>query len=1171
MSDGGSGRGFSTGEEGGLQVQSSDAEWTGGTGDGGGESSDELTEEGGGDQRRSPSSGEFAGCNRGVEVSRVRLARIDRGRRPATENHERITSTEPNVIAIEVEVEPLPTSFESWDVFGQAVEEYCAHTFQLYRIRTTSSVEKRNAALRQNLLPAELEYYSKTLICTHGFARASRSKGLRKNQSVRGTGCRAKINAHAKLDIRSGQFMIKVSQSCIHNHSVGPRTFANYAENRRCEDPDLLQVVDELQRAGAKKKRILEYLRAKTGKRLLIRDVHNLVRRMKVQRRGDSSLEQRVEDVLRLFVDCNDDRGNVARVYVDTDNVAQTITIQTAEQRRLFQRFPEVLLIDATHGTNNSRYKLFSFMVHDAFGHGQYIQHALIENESADNLTDAVKAFKLHNSMWEKVRVIVIDKGSSELSVLPKLFPLCTVLLCQFHVIKYIKTEIANAEKYPGITSHEKQRVVDLIWLMIRARSANQFTKHYNAMLHTLKNDKNDPFVQYFDANWGECKQQWCSYLRGNVPHLNNNTNNRFVIVIGIKSRTTFQAAHYRDSYRLRIADGELNRLSNLISRHAWEAVLPEYKYAIANDTEYTIDELTEDEVEICGKSEDSQTYVIDVEDSIVNRHRNAMTGESKYHLARRSATTIVDVMASNGERKFKAMLTALQIFEKMVISGEVPHVGSAVVELGADGWLGGIQLGSELGDTGFTQDSLLGEHNTTNRATTTLIGATGTQSIAEVVENAGNGILNGSDVTLCVENESDSEMIVVLDGYAHDEENESQPTEVQRLLQQPSQNMDEDRSISLVQNDIMPSSDKHSSGNGPLGDDSDTFVNRAPRFVISTASKSSYSRLRKVEVLTAPAKREISTVNLTSRRKIVENPAHVFDKRGLQSMIDKHQSAVRRLEKAGKSSEVNALAIRVAHFGVYKATDLSAMRAWHEAMEVLQQLSDTLLWIEVSNFSRLVLPVTWEGMQSLPKDPKTLRVVKKLDLAGHLQLPFRPAGVDATTELLLFRRSEWLNDTCILAALHTLNADIQRAGIMEPAIFSHGTRDEQRVIIEERNIMNCMSKVVIAVVNVGNCHWCVIYMNFNTGFATAFDPQQEERHYEVLQEIYRDVLMPIHGQDLVLGRLSTIRQQDVSSCGLYVLVVCEALVRDVDFPPLTPAFIQYYRYRYLMTILRQM
>ncbi|KAG6964708.1 hypothetical protein JG688_00007594, partial [Phytophthora aleatoria] len=80
---------------------------------------------------------------------------------------------------------------------------------------------------------------------------------------------------------------------------------------------------------------------------------------------------------------------NTATIYVDDDKLAQTITFQTLKLRRFFEAFPQVLMVDTTHNTNDARYKLFSFMIHDVFGHGQYVQHAVIENESADFLTDA--------------------------------------------------------------------------------------------------------------------------------------------------------------------------------------------------------------------------------------------------------------------------------------------------------------------------------------------------------------------------------------------------------------------------------------------------------------------------------------------------------------------------------------------------------------------------------------------------------------------------------------------------------------------------------------------------------------------------------------------------------------------------------------------------------------
>lgn len=65
--------------------------------------------------------------------------------------------------------------------------------------------------------------------------------------------------------------------------------------------------------------------------------------------------------------------------------------------REIFARFPEVLLIDAMHGTNASKYNVISFMAHDVFGKGQYVQHAIMQNERSETLRTAIEMFKNNN------------------------------------------------------------------------------------------------------------------------------------------------------------------------------------------------------------------------------------------------------------------------------------------------------------------------------------------------------------------------------------------------------------------------------------------------------------------------------------------------------------------------------------------------------------------------------------------------------------------------------------------------------------------------------------------------------------------------------------------------------------------------------------------------------
>ncbi|KAE8951614.1 hypothetical protein PR002_g32923, partial [Phytophthora rubi] len=126
--------------------------------------------------------------------------------------------------------------------------------------------------------------------------------------------------------------------------------------------------------AGSKPRLILQFLRRSTDKKIILRDVHNLVQRLKRERRTASTVEERLELVLRSF--CSSE-GNSATVFVDYKKTAQTIAVQSHQMHRFFEAFPQIVLLDSTHNTNASRYKLFSFMVNDVFGQGQYVQHAL--------------------------------------------------------------------------------------------------------------------------------------------------------------------------------------------------------------------------------------------------------------------------------------------------------------------------------------------------------------------------------------------------------------------------------------------------------------------------------------------------------------------------------------------------------------------------------------------------------------------------------------------------------------------------------------------------------------------------------------------------------------------------------------------------------------------------
>ncbi|KAG6613253.1 uncharacterized protein IUM83_17028 [Phytophthora cinnamomi] len=131
--------------------------------------------------------------------------------------------------------------------------------------------------------------------------------------------------------------------------------------------------------------------------------------------------------------------------------------VQTKHMRELFARFPEVVMIDTTHGTNLSKYKVFSIMAHDVFGNGQFVQDAVIQNERNPTLLTALEQFKRYNPAWCRIKCILIDKDFGEICALKNTFPDATLLLCQFHVLKYLREQTASKDY--GFNAWQKQQL----------------------------------------------------------------------------------------------------------------------------------------------------------------------------------------------------------------------------------------------------------------------------------------------------------------------------------------------------------------------------------------------------------------------------------------------------------------------------------------------------------------------------------------------------------------------------------------------------------------------------------------------------------------------------------------------------------------------------------------
>ncbi|KAE9250365.1 hypothetical protein PF004_g2976 [Phytophthora fragariae] len=336
----------------------------------------------------------------------------------------------------------FPSRWWSWKRFHNALETFSAKTKQRFVVRSSQTVPKRNRQMssKDGHYPRSWKHYSKTLICTHGNKLRSRSSGARQHRTVRYTGCTAKV--HALLGRLGKRYYIHVRSSGCHNHNVDGNVWNYYAENRTIHDPAILATVSDMASAGATPKGILAWLRKKKGKKTKLKDVHNMLQDLKKADKQNMSDVERTESILEEFT--SEHEGNTAQIFVDkARGVAVAVTLQSAGMKRLFAAFPEVLMVDSTHDTNCNGYKLFSFVVHDCFGKGQYVHHALVERETKDNLRLAVNAFKACNPQFNEVKVVMTDKAFHGKDILAEVFTRARQLLCQFHVQQWFSKQYA--------------------------------------------------------------------------------------------------------------------------------------------------------------------------------------------------------------------------------------------------------------------------------------------------------------------------------------------------------------------------------------------------------------------------------------------------------------------------------------------------------------------------------------------------------------------------------------------------------------------------------------------------------------------------------------------------------------------------------------------------------
>ena len=81
----------------------------------------------------------------------------------------------------------------------------------------------------------------------------------------------------------------------------------------------------------------------------------------------------------------------------------------------------------------------------DGYGHGRVVYYAATIEEDTLRLRKMMQCFKESNPKFTSTLVVVIDKDFAEWKMLREEFPNSVVLFCQWHVLKVLFKQLADA------------------------------------------------------------------------------------------------------------------------------------------------------------------------------------------------------------------------------------------------------------------------------------------------------------------------------------------------------------------------------------------------------------------------------------------------------------------------------------------------------------------------------------------------------------------------------------------------------------------------------------------------------------------------------------------------------------------------------------------------------
>eukprot|EP00644_Phytophthora_capsici_P011893 jgi/Phyca11/106674/e_gw1.12.854.1 len=232
-------------------------------------------------------------------------------------------------------------------------------------------------------------------------------------------------------------------------------------------------------------------------------------------------------------------------------------------------------------------------------------------------------------------------------------------------------------------------------------------------------------------------------------------------------------------------------------------------------------------------------------------------------------------------------------------------------------------------------------------------------------------------------------------------------------------------------------------------------------------------------------------------------------------------------------------------------------MHVWHD-----ESVHDLAEWIRVSKSTRISLPRPLNNCTTVD-----LRAcASRLELVRVTKLVSTRFGQVQVHELAFFRRSEWLDDSCLKIVMsHLIDQDQDkrgrsRIGGVNPLYARVHDESMKHEVIANSPCQTTNRLVLIPMYL--ESHWAGVVLDYEKRKAVMFDPMQTMANYKEISKIL-DKYFGEYTETLDAVQQRAPRQEDINSCGPLTLLFFECAVRGIPVPTVSSEQVEYLRFRF--------